>query len=434
MTLFKIPVKKLCKISVLAQSLIMASTLTSSWVNAESLAITNATVYTVTEQGVLSNATILVENGKITAINPDVVNADRIIDAQGKILTPGLIASMNQLGLVEVDAVARTQDAEDEKADIIFDASLAFNPKSSLIPYSRKGGITRSVVTPSGGKSIFKGQAFVVDLSASFDSVLQKNTAVVIDLGAKREGSRALGLQELFNTLEDREKEIIKLTKAAKATSKTKSDDKDKDKDEPKRDEIIINALLAGKEPLLAYADRATDILELIRIKQRFKLTLIIVGAADAALVTKELVAADVTVIIDAMQNLPDSFDSLHHSLSSADMLTAAGVKVILSASNAHNMYQLRYDAGNAIANGLSKEAALAAVTANVADTFNINAGRIAVGYAADLVLWSADPFELSSKVDKIWIGGEEVSTISRQDALRQRYMTKSDMPHAYTK
>ena len=56
------------------------------------------------------------------------------------------------------------------------------------------------------------------------------------------------------------------------------------------------------------------------------------------------------------------------------------------------------------------------------------------MGKSADLVLWSADPFELSSHVDKMWIDGVEHTTTSRQDALRDRYTTSSDMPRAYTK
>ncbi|MFB0998846.1 MAG: amidohydrolase, partial [Colwellia sp.] len=143
-------------------------------VNAESLAITNATIHTVTEQGVLTNATVVIDNGKIIAINPEKINADVVFDAMGKILTPGLIGSMNTLGLVEVNAVSRTRDASDKKADITFDASLAFNPRSTVVPYTRKGGITSNVTVPSGGESMFKGQTFVTDLSGEFDSVYIK--------------------------------------------------------------------------------------------------------------------------------------------------------------------------------------------------------------------------------------------------------------------
>jgi imidazolonepropionase-like amidohydrolase len=397
---------------------------------AESLAITNATVHTVTEQGVLNNATVVIENGKIIAINPETVNADTVIDAQGKILTPGLIGSMNTLGLVEVGAVSRTRDAGEKKADITFDASLAFNPMSTLIPYTRKGGITRNVVAPRGGDDMFKGQTFVVDLSGSFDSVKQRGSGVYIDLGAKSKGSRAFELQALSNKFEDAQE---KLTKAKKKTADAKKNDKDKT--EFKRDEKIINELLAGTKPLFAYADRATDLLALINLKKRFNINLVLLGAADASLITEQLVAADVPVVFDAMRNLPGSFDSLHLSLATAGELTAAGVKVVLSSGgDAHNSYQLRFDAGNAIANGMPKAIALATITANAAGVYNIDAGRIEVGKVADLVLWSADPFELSTTVDKMWIGGNEMSTQSRQDELRKRYTTASDMPRAYTK
>ena len=77
---------------------------------------------------------------------------------------------------------------------------------------------------------------------------------------------------------------------------------------------------------------------------------------------------------------------------------------------------------------------AYAAISANIADVFKLNTGRIAVGKNADLVLWSADPFELSTKVDVMWINGEQVSTRSRQDALRERYTNQSNMPKAYLK
>ncbi|AOW79002.1 amidohydrolase [Colwellia sp. PAMC 20917] len=419
-------------------SLVALALAAISHANAESLAITNATIHTVTEQGVLTNATVVIDDGKIIAINPEKIVADVTFDAMGKILTPGLIGSMNTLGLVEVNAVSRTRDASDKKADITFDASIAFNPRSTVVPYTRKGGITSNVSVPSGGDSMFKGQTFVTDLSGDFDSVYIKENAVIIDLGAKSSGSRALNLQKLRYTLEDAQKALTKAAEDAKTAKKDKkADEKQKEPKEPKelkRDEKIINALLAGDKPLVAYADRATDLLELLKLKAEFNLDLVIAGGADAILITEQLAAAKVPVIFGALDNLPSSFDSLHSSLDNTAKLTQAGINVALAIHDAHNLYQLRFEAGNAIANGLTKDQALAAVTANVADAFNINAGRIAVGKKADLVLWSADPFELSTKVDKMWINGKEVSTQSRQDELRKRYTTESDMPRGYTK
>lgn len=419
---------KLIKYSLVAIALASVST----WLEAKTLAITNATVYTATEQGVLENATVMIDDGTISAINPETVNADEIFDAQGKILTPGFIGAMNQLGLVEVNAVAATRDAADKKAKITFDASLAFNPLSSVIAYSRKGGITRDIVMPRGGESIFKGQSFVVDLSGTFDSVLEANNAVFAVIGAKHKGSRALSIQTLFNRFEDVEKKIAKAKKA-----KAKKADKKADKKPPaelKRDEKVLQALLKGEKPLVVAADRATDLLALIKLKERFNLKLIIAGAADAELVAKAIAAADIPLLIDAMRDLPGSFDSLHVSLNTAANLINAGIKVGFIQRDTHNLYQLRFDAGNAVANGVAKDKALAAVTANIADMFNLNAGRIATGQAADLVLWSADPFEISTKVEKLWIKGKAYSTRSRQDALRERYMDKSTLPAGYIK
>ncbi|MGB2739220.1 MAG: amidohydrolase family protein [Cognaticolwellia sp.] len=411
---------KLFKSSLIA--LALASSTTSF---AESFAITNATVHTVTEQGVLQNATVVVEDGKVIAINPETVEADTIIDAKGKILTPGLIGSMNQLGLVEVSAVSQSRDAGDKKADITFDASLAFNPRSTVIPYSRKGGITSNVVAPRGGDDMFKGQTFVADLSGEFNSVRSNNNNIVIDLGSKSKGSRALALQKLQIKLED----------ATKKLAKTKDDKSKKTAKEPSRKALIINALLAGDKALIAYADRASDLLVLLKLKEQYSLDMVFVGAADAVLISDKIAEAKVPVVMTALDDLPGSFDSLHASLENAAKLTAAGVNVVLTVDgDTHNLYQLRFHAGNAIANGLSRDAALASVTANVAEAFNLDSGKIAVGKTADLVLWSADPFELSTKVSHIWIAGKEYSTISRQDALRDRYTTKSDMPKAYLK
>jgi imidazolonepropionase-like amidohydrolase len=400
---------------------------------ADSLAITNATVHTAAEQGVLQNATVLIEDGVITAINPASHNADKVYNAKGKMLTPGIIVAMNRLGLEEVGAVARTRDAGDDKADITFDPGLAFNPHSTVIPYTRKGGITSSVIAPSGGKSIFAGQTSVVNLSGEFDSTVKANNAVVVKLGSKSKGSRAIGLQTLINKLEDAQKSLAKIKEADKKDPKDKKDKEKADK-EPSREDKEFFALLKGEKPIVIHASRASDLLRLIEVKQRFNLDMIIDGADDAVVVASQLAKADVAVVIDALQNLPVSFDSMHAALENAGILSKAGVKVMFNNGGTRNSYQMRFYAGNAISYGMSKENALKALTANVADAFNINAGTIEVGKSADLVLWTGDMFELSSFVEQLWIGGKAYSTQSRHDKLRERYMKKSDMPPAYSK
>mgnify|MGYP001207526959 FL=1 len=404
-------------------SLVAAGLLASGAANAQSLAIINATLHTATEQGVLENASIVMGNGKITAINPQQVQADKVIDANGQIVTPGFIASINQLGLVEVSAVAGSRDAGEEKAGIDFDVSLAYNAHSSLIPYARKGGVTRDVITPHGGDSIFSGLASVVDLSGDLQGDIQKQAALVVYLGERSKGSRAFTLQTLINKLEEHQ------TKAAK---KPKKDDDST----PSTEDKVMVKVLSGDMPLVVGVSRAADIIELLKVKEQFGINLVLNGAQDAVVVKEQIAKAQVPVIMSAMDSLPSSFDSLHASLDNAAALEKAGVKVILTVGGdaSHNIYQLRFDAGNAVSYGMSQQGALNAVTSNVADVFGINAGSLEVGKAADVVVWSNDPFELSSHVSKMIINGEEVSTQSRQDKLRERYTTDSTMPRAYTK
>ncbi|ATD06249.1 hypothetical protein PPIS_a1065 [Pseudoalteromonas piscicida] len=283
-------------------------------------------------------------------------------------------------------------------------------------------GVTQNFVAPWGGKSEFAGLGFVVDLSGEFNSVTDKQTALIIHLGAKSKGSRAKALDNVVKKLEAQQEKLAKKDK--------------KDEGKPSLEEQVLTQVLAGDMPVIATLSRASDILEAIKLKEKFGLDLILQGADDAVVVAEQLAEAKVPVILSAVSNLPASFDSMHASLDNAGKLEKAGVNVILSigGDGSHNVYQLRFDAGIAVANGMSHEGALKAVTANPAKALGIDGGVIEAGKRADIVMWSADPFEFSTTIDKIWINGEEVSTESRHDKLRDRYTTDSDMPRAYTK
>lgn len=407
---------------LLKPSLIALSLLTSCSALAEKIAITNTTIYTATDNGVLTDASVVFENGKIISINPLSIKADRVIDGTGKIVTPGFISTMNQFGLVEVNAVSTTRDSSAKKASINFDPSYAYNPETTLIPFARKGGITRSLVSPSSRGSVFAGQAFTILMNSSFDSVIDTKSAVIASFGGDRKDSRASSLIELIDKLKGQQE---KLTNSDESSKKAKA---------PSDEEETLTALLNGEKPLVASASRSSDLLQLIKIKQEYGINIVIAGGEDAARVKSQLAEAEIPVMIKVVANLPGSFDSLHASLATAGELEKAGVKVILFSPDSHLSKNLRLDAGNAISYGMSPQGALEAMTSNVAETFDMDSGEIAVGRAADLVLWSADPFEISSKVESLWINGEKVSTESRQDKLRDRYISKDSKPRGYIK
>jgi imidazolonepropionase-like amidohydrolase len=157
----------------------------------------------------------------------------------------------------------------------------------------------------------------------------------------------------------------------------------------------------------------------------------VIVGGAQAWQVAGQLAAARVPVVLDPLVNLPGSFDQLGASLENAARLHAAGVRIAFTNLNdgTHNARKVRQAAGVAVANGLPWDAALAALTASPAEIFGLGKdyGRIAPGYAADLVLWSGDPLEVTTFAEQVWIEGRPQSMRSRQTELRDRYRPRTN-------
>jgi len=91
------------------------------------------------------------------------------------------------------------------------------------------------------------------------------------------------------------------------------------------------------------------------------------------------------------------------------------------------NARNIKYDAGNAVAYGMSHDDALRAVTLSAAEVFGLNdrVGSLQPGKDANIVVWSGDPFEFSTRVEHVFIHGSEVKEPSRQDLLIERYRPK---------
>jgi imidazolonepropionase-like amidohydrolase len=174
--------------------------------------------------------------------------------------------------------------------------------------------------------------------------------------------------------------------------------------------------------------NRAADIRRAVAFAKRNGMKPIIAGGAEAWVVAGELARDKVPVLLDALVNLPYNFDDIAARLDNATLLNEAGVRIAFTQFNeSHNARKIRQLAGNAVAHGLPKDAAIAALTAAPAEIFGLAAerGRIARGQVADLVLWSGDPLEVTSAADQVWIGGRSVEMRSRQTELRDRYLKR---------
>ena len=140
---------------------------------AGTIAIINGTVHTVTDRGVLTNATVLIEDDEITAVgsNIEIPEGATIIDAEGRPVTPGLMNVFTIIGLIEVGAVGAADDYSFSGAPFsaAFDVVPGLNPDSVLIPITRVDGITRAVTLPSGLGAVFAGQGAVVHLGTGTD-------------------------------------------------------------------------------------------------------------------------------------------------------------------------------------------------------------------------------------------------------------------------
>ena len=169
-------------------------------------------------------------------------------------------------------------------------------------------------------------------------------------------------------------------------------------------------------------ANRASDILQAVGFGETYKLRIVISGGQEAWMVRNAL-AADVPVVINALDNLPGSFDGLGARLDNAALLHEAGVTVLFTSGETHNARKLRQVAGNAVANGLPYEVAIEAMTSLPAETFGGAPKMIAPGLAADLVIWSGDPLEVTSAADHVILSGKLEPMRSRQTELLQRYL-----------
>ena len=391
------------------------------------IAITNGRILTGTGTAI-ERGTVVIAGGKIAAVgaNVPVPAGATVIDAANKIITPGWIESATNIGIVEIGLSAEgtaDQNTTDKELSAAFNVVDAFNPLSTVIPVTRVEGITRALVAPGGTGNVILGQAAVFDLGgeqvpASITKAPAAMFAVLGEAGAALAGgSRASAILRLRETLQDAID--FHLNRAAWNAARRR------DYARGRLDLEALGPVIRREIPLAIQAHRASDMLAAIRLAEEFKLKVVLLGASEGWMIAGELARKNIPVVVKPLTNIP-SFEALSASLENAARLQQAGVTLVLSSFDTHNARNLRQEAGNAVSYGLDRAAALRAVTLTPATVWGIadRTGSLEIGKDADLVVWSGDPFELTTAAERVFIRGREISKDTRQKALFERYRT----------
>ena len=394
----------------------------------------------------IQNATIIIDNGRITAIGAGlaVPPGAEVVDAKGRPVTPGIIAAASDLGISEVGGVRETNDggARQSSFSAALDLSTAVNPRSLHMAINRMAGITRAVAMPDAASTIFGGQGAVISLAVNGPAVMRPRAFQYMEMGENGArlagGSRPAAWAQLANMLAE----------AQRLAANPAAFDRGQDSGAlaKRLDAEALAPVIDGRQPLLIHADRASDISEVLKLKARYPaMRTVLVGAREGWLVAAEIARAGVPVITHSLYDLPDDFETLASSRNNLGHLQAAGVTVALGALGGiggTTPVNLPSYAGNAVAQGsvpggkgLTRGQALAAITSNPARIFGLgDTGALEAGKRADIVLWDGDPLELASTPVMVWIDGAAQPMTSRQTELANRYkaLGRTDLPLQY--
>ncbi|MCG8418190.1 MAG: amidohydrolase family protein [Proteobacteria bacterium] len=393
---------------------------------AETIAIKGGRVY-VEPNKVIDRATLVIRNGVVRSVGKNVAvpSGARVIDASGKIVTAGFIESSTALGLLEVSLESSTREGSfgdsSQPIHAAYRVSDGYNATSVAIPVARAQGVTSAVAVPRGGLVSGTSGWFSLADAMTPDVTVKAPLAMYASLGeaslGSAQGSRGMAILRLRELLDD-----------ARTYSRQKPNYQRNQSRPFAAARLDLEALIPvvqGRLPLVVRAHRSSDILAALRLAGEFGLRVAIEGGTEAWMVAKELARARIGVILNPAANLPQRFERTRVRDDAAKLLAEAGVAVAISSIRGPmDVATIRQLAGIAVANGMAYEHALAAVTSVPAALFGVDRGTIGPGKAADIVIWSGDPFELSTRAEHVIIAGRVTSTRNRQTLLLERYRT----------
>ena len=392
-------------------------------------------VYTVSGD-VIRGGSVLVENGKITAVGSNVsgsASAQRI-DCSGKRIYPGLIHGNTELGLVEIDAVRATVDQSETGAiNPNARAEVAVNPDSELIPVARSNGVLLALTVPAGGTLCGSSAIIQLDGWTWEDMTLRAPIAIHLkwpDMAPTRGWWQRDSEKDQLKKRDEALAQVRKTFDDARAYANARKAHGPAvgTPDFDARWEAMI-PLLDQKIPLIVHANELQQIEAAVAFTAKEKVKLIILGGYDTPRCIDLLKKYDVPVILDGTQRLPERRgDGYDEAFAVPAKLKEAGVRFCIAADRGASLARnLPYHAATAVAFGLSADDALKSITLWPAQILGVadRVGSIEPGKDATLIVTNGDVLEEPTHVERAFIQGREIDLSNKQTRLWDKYREK---------
>lgn len=368
------------------------------------------TLYTM-EGDPLENGVVLMRDGQIEQIGPaSSVNIPSGYEVyETEVATPGLIDAHTVVGLAGIFNVDADQDQLETSSPLqpelrAFDA---YNAREDLVKYVLDMGVT-TINTGHGPGALASGQTMIAKTPYNTveEAVVDSVTMVAFTLGS--------GISGAFSSPGTRSKAMSMLRQQfIRAQSYLEQRNSD-DPPSPDLTMEILADVLEGKVTAMITAQRAHDIMTALRLQEEFDFPMVLDGAAEAYLVMDEIEEADVPVFVHPTK-VRTGGPTQNASFETAGKLAEAGIPFAFQSGYEGYVPKTRivlFEAAVAVANGLSRNAALRALTITPAEILGIDdrVGSLASGKDADIVLYDGDPFEYTTHVTRVIVDGEVVS------------------------
>ncbi len=401
------------------------------------LFIRNGTIHVGNGQ-VIENGTIEVREGKIVRVGTNIaIPADdvKVFDAKGKHVYPGLILSMSNLGLVEVPTVRATSDVREiGEINPSIRSIVAYNTDSKIINTVRSNGILLANIVPEGG--LISGNSSVVQLDAWNweDAAYRMDGGIHFYMPAlyarPNRFAASFGNQPGGDAVK-RGLEQIEEVKAYFREAKAYASAKDHKETNLKME--AMKDLFTRKKKLFIHCDITREMLVAVDFVREFNLDVVIVGGSESWQIADLLKQHGIPVILDQMHSLPTmADDDVDQPFKTAAQLRKAGVLFAINdADGQHRGKNLPFNAGTAVAYGLSREEAIQAITLDAAKILGIadRTGSLEAGKDANIIISDGDILDMrSSNVTHAFIQGRQLDLTDKHKQLYQRYKQKYEL------